>query len=213
MTALKEGQATITAKAGDKEASCSVTVKKHIVAVTSITLNKSELPLVKGASETLVATVKPDDATDKTVSWSSSNTDVASVDQTGKVTALAGGSAVITAKAGEKEATCAVTVTVPVESISLDKTSITLVEEQSTVITATVKPDDASDKTVTWSSNNPNVATVDQTGVVTAVGVGNAIITARIGDKAATCQVVVTQKTPPGIDDPEGFEDGGEQEW
>lgn len=189
VTAVAGGSATITAKSGDKQATCMVTVT---VPVTSVTLNKSSLALNKGLSETLTATVKPDDATDKKATWSSSNTGVATVDQNGKVTAVAGGSATITAKAGDKQATCVVTVTVPVSSVTLNKTSLALIKGQSETLTATVKPDDATDKKITWSSSNTGVATVDQNGKVTAVGGGSATITAKSGNKQATCTVTVT---------------------
>ncbi len=189
VTAVAGGSATITAKAGDKQATCAVTVT---VPVSSLTLNKSELALIKGQSETLTATVKPDDATDKKVTWSSSNTAIATVDQNGKITAVAGGSATIIAKNGDNQATCAVTVTVPVSSVTLNKSELALIKGQSETLTATVKPDDATDKKVTWSSSNSSVATVDQYGKVTAVAGGSATITAKIGDKQATCAVTVT---------------------
>lgn len=190
--ALKEGTTTISAKAGEKTATCSVVVAKKIIAVTSVSLNKTELSLTKGQSETLVATIKPDDATDKTVSWSSSNTGVATVED-GKVTAVGGGEATITAKAGEFEATCHITVTVPVTSISLDKTTMTIEEGTTASLTATVQPNDASDKSVEWSSSDESVAMVEN-GTVTAVKEGSATIMARAGDKTAECKVTVSKK-------------------
>ena len=193
VTAVKEGKATITAKAGGKQASCSITVAKRVIAVESITLNKSELALEKGDSETLVATVKPDDATNRSVTWSSSDDKVASIDQAGKITAIGGGEAIISAKAGEKTATCKVTVTVPIESISLDNTSLSLEEGQSATLVATVKPDDASDKTVSWGSSDEKIATVEN-GKVSAIKEGSVTITAAAGDKKATCKVTVQKK-------------------
>ena len=192
VTAVKEGSAVITAKAGAKEAKCAVTVQKKVIPVSSITLSKNTLSLVKGASETLMATVSPEDATDKTVTWSSSNAEVASVDENGKVTAKASGEAIITAKAGEKSATCTVTVIVPVESISLNTNTLSLVKGESATLTATVKPDDASDKTVTWGSTNSDVAEVDQQGKVVAKSSGKATITSSAGGKTASCTVSVT---------------------
>ena len=190
VSALKEGMAYIIAKAGNKTASCTVTVKKKVVDVTSVSLNKTTLALKKGESETLVATVLPEDATDKTVTWTSSDTSVARVDQTGKVTATGGGSATITANAGENMAKCTVTVTVPVESVTLDVTSVTLEEWQTILITATVSPADATNKTVNWSSSNTGVASVVG-GLITAKSEGVAVITAKAGDKTATCNVTV----------------------
>ena len=115
VTAIGVGKTTITYTIGGKEASCEVTVTPRTISVESITLNKTQLSLVKGATETLAATVLPTTATDKTVIWESSDTVVATV-KDGIVTAVAAGNATITAKAGEKTATCAVTVTNPSNS-------------------------------------------------------------------------------------------------
>ena len=115
VTAIGVGKTTITYTIGGKEASCEVTVTPRTISVESITLNKPQLSLVKGATETLTATVLPTTATDKTVIWESSDTAVATV-KDGIVTAVAAGNATITAKAGEKTATCAVTVTNPSNS-------------------------------------------------------------------------------------------------
>ena len=115
VTALKEGQTQITVTVDGQTASCTVTVTPRTISVESITLNKTQLSLVKGATETLTATVLPTTATNKTVIWESSDTAVATV-KDGIVTAVAAGNATITAKAGEKTATCAVTVTNPSNS-------------------------------------------------------------------------------------------------
>lgn len=194
VTAVAEGFSTITASCGGKSATCLVTVSKGYVAVSSVALNKTEIVLEKDKTETLIATVNPSDATDQTVTWSSSASSVASVDNRGKVTAVAGGNAVITAKAGDKQATCTVTVIVPVESISLDRESVTLEEEATTTLVATVKPDDATDKSVSWSSSNNEVATVEENGKVIAIKEGEATITAKAGEKTVTCKVIVQKK-------------------
>ncbi len=173
----------------------------QVVAVSSVSLNKTTLTLEVGASETLTATVKPDNATDKTVTWSTSNAAVATVSG-GKVVAVQVGEATITAKAGEKEASCKVTVNaavVAVESVTLDKTAITLAPSQSETLTATVAPEDATDKTVTWSTSNATVATVAN-GVVTARQDGEATITAKAGEKEATCKVTVITSTIEVLD-------------
>ena len=189
VTAVGEGTATITAEVGGESATCTVTVE---TLVESITLDKTELEMVKGDTETLKATVLPETAGEVKVTWSSSDEKIATVDGNGKVTATGAGEATVTAKAGEKEATCKVTVKVPVESISLDKTSLKLKEGASAVLVATVKPDDATAKTVTWSSSDEKIATVDKDGKVTAVKEGTAVITAKAGDKTATCDVLVS---------------------
>ena len=195
VVAIAEGNTTITASAGGKSATCAITVKKKGIAVNSVELNKSELSLIEGDSETLTATVKPDDATDKTVTWSSSDSSIAKVDD-GKVTAIKEGETTVTVKAGTKTATCKVTVSkkvIAVESIELDKTSIDLVEGDSETLTATVKPDNATDKTVTWNTSDSAIATVEN-GKVFAVKEGETTITAKAGDKSATCKVIVNKK-------------------
>ena len=188
ITAKKSGEATITAKSGSCIAECKVTIT---VSAESVTLDKTSLSLAIGESATLTATVKPDDATDKTVAWSSSDESVAKVDN-GKVTAVKSGKATVTAKCGVKTAECAVTVTVPVSSITLDKTTLSLVIGESFTLTATVKPDDATDKTVIWSSSDESVARVDN-GKVTAVNAGQAKISAAVGNITTSCNVVVYQ--------------------
>ena len=191
VTAIAEGRSAILAKAGGETSTCIVTVSRKQVAVTSITLNKNSVSLKKGESVTLVATVSPADATYKALSWSSSNAGVASVDSNGKVTALADGSATITVKADDMQANCVVTVTVPLESISLDKSEITLYKGQSETLVATVIPDDATENKVSWMSSNMTIATVESNGKVTAVGGGQATITAKAGGKVASCIVKV----------------------
>jgi len=198
ITAVMEGEATITAKVGEKSATCRVVVSKKVIPVASIELNKTELALIKGQSETLMATVKPDDATDKTVTWSSSNSNVAEVDQTGKIAAMNGGSATVKATAGDKEVACVVTVTVPVESVILDKTELSMMEGDEMTLTATVAPNDVTDKTVVWSTSDATIATVDN-GKIIAIKEGGAVISAKCGDKSATCDVVVEAYNPDAI--------------
>lgn len=189
--AVKEGQAVITATAGAKSARCTVMVSKKIVPVTSVSLDRTSLSLIKGETATLIATVSPSDATDKNVTWTSSDATIASVDLTGKVTALAGGNVTIKAAAGEKFATCTVTITVPVSSVSLDHTSLALNKGESATLTATINPSDATDKTVTWKTSNASVVTVAN-GVVKAIGGGVATVTVEASGKTATCAVNVT---------------------
>ena len=194
---LSEGKATVTATAGGQSASCEVTVSQDVVPVASVGLDRTSVTLEEKQRTQLIATVSPGDATDKTVTWSSSDATVASVTKDGKVTGLKGGSVTVTAKAGEKSAQCSVTVTVPVEDVSLDRTSVTLEEKQTTTLVATVSPSDATDKTVTWSSSDSDVATVDQNGKVTAVKEGVATVEAEVGGKSATCSVTVSKAVVP----------------
>ena len=196
VTAKAAGEAIITAKVGDKQVTCNVKVTAAEVAVESVTLDQSSLELIAGKEATLTATVKPDNATNRTVAWESNATNVATVDNNGKVTAKAAGEAIITAKVGDKQVTCNVKVTaaeVAVESVTLDQSSLELIAGKEATLTATVKPDNATNRTVAWESNATNVATVDNNGKVTAKAEGTAIITAKAGDKTATCTVTVTK--------------------
>ena len=198
VVAVKEGKATITAKAGEKEATCLVTVAKKIIPVSSVEISQPALTLVEGDEATLSATVLPADATDPSVTWSTSDASVATVSG-GKVKAVAPGKATITAKAGEKEATCTVTVEkrfIPVSSIALNQPALTLVEGDEATLSATVLPADATDPGVAWSTSDASVATVEA-GKVKAVAPGKATITARAGEKEATCAVMVEKKLIP----------------
>lgn len=193
VTAIKEGITTITASAGGKSATCSVKVSTRVVAVTSITLDKTSLSMKVGETETITATVNPDNASDKSVVWGSSDVSVATVSD-GTITAKKSGEAIISAKSGSCIAKCKVTITVSTESITLDKTSLSLVVGETAQLTATVKPDDATDKNVAWASSDESVAKVSN-GKVTAVKSGKATITAKCGDKIAECAVTVTVPT------------------
>ena len=209
VTAVKEGTATITAKAGEKTATCAVTVEKKVIAVESVTIDKTTLTLVEGETATLTATVAPENATDKTVTWTSSDAAVATVDAEGKVTAVKEGTATITAKAGEKTATCQVTVNkkvVVVETVTLSLSSAQILVSEILRLTATVKPDNASDKTVTWTSSTPSVATVSDAGVVSGVAPGTTTIKAVSGSASAQCVVTVINFDPGSS---EGIGDGG----
>lgn len=175
------------------------------VAVTGVTLDKTELSIAEGKKSQLTATVLPANADNKKISWSSNKESVATVDQNGWVTAVAQGSAVITVTTedGNKTATCAVIVTaaadpVHVTSVSLDKTELTLKVGESNTLKATVNPADADDPSVTWSSNKSSIASVDANGKVTGVAEGTAVITVttKDGNKTATCTVTVTAATP-----------------
>ncbi|MGM9739026.1 MAG: Ig-like domain-containing protein [Candidatus Cryptobacteroides sp.] len=192
ITALKLGTASITAKAGEKTASCKVTVEPTPVA--NVALDKDNVTLKVGEKATLQATVGPEDATDKTLTWTSSDPTVATVED-GVITALKLGTASITAKAGDKTASCQVTVEpTPVASVTLDRDNVTLKVGEKATLQATVGPEDATDKTLTWTSSDPTVATVED-GVITALKLGTASITAKAGDKTASCQVTV-EPTP-----------------
>lgn len=195
------GNGHINEKTGAGEAVGSV--KIDVTKVDRVTLEPNTLTLEKGEKETLTATVAPTNATNKGVTWSSSNPEVATVDN-GVVTAVSAGEAIITVTTedGAKTATCKVTVnapqTVPVTGVTLTKTELTLAEGGSEKLTATVEPANATNQTVTWSSNNEQVATVAD-GTVTAVKAGTAtiMVTTADGSKTAACEVTVNAPTKP----------------
>ena len=176
----------------------SITIKYVPVKVSSIKLSQTSLSLTLGNSKTLSATVTPSNADNKVLQWSSSNTKVATVNQSGKVTSVSTGTATIYAKATDgsgKQATCSVTVTgIKVSSITVSPTSVSLKPGETKSITATVSPANAENKNLQWTSSNTKVATVNQSGTVTAVSDGTATIYARALDgsgKQATCSVTV----------------------
>ena len=173
--------------------------KKEVeVAVTSVQVKPASLSLLVGEKNSLTATVQPAEATDKTVRWSSSNPAVATVDETGNVTAVAEGTATITASAGKVSGSCQVTVNkqiVFVTSVTLDQEDISLEKGSSIVLKATVKPDDATAKDLEWSSSAEEVVSVDENGQVTAIGGGEAVVTAEAimsQGARATCHFTVT---------------------
>ena len=196
VTAIGEGTAIITVKTiNNKTATCNVTVNKKVVMPKSVTLNKSELRLIVGDTYTLTAAITPSDATDKTLSWSSSNTKVATV-KNGKVTAIGKGTAIITVKTyNNKVATCTITVKeIDVKSITLNKNSISTTRGNNVTLKATISPSDATNKTVSWTSSNTKIATV-KNGIVTPVGGGTTTITAKtVNGKTATTTITVVSE-------------------
>jgi predicted outer membrane repeat protein len=167
-----------------------------IIGVLGVTLDRSSLRLSSGTTGTLVATVEPDFATDKSVTWSSSNESVATVAD-GVVTAVSDGTATITVTTvnGGFTATCNVTVYTPVTGVSLNEEAITLEVSETFTLVATITPAGATDQTVGWVSGNQSVATVNNSGLVTAVSAGTATISVVTVDGSfiATCDVTVIE--------------------
>ena len=193
---LKNGSGTaVSLSPGERVVFGEISVPKKIVHVTGVTLNKTALSLVNGTNETLIATVAPNDAADKSVNWSSSNESVATVNSSGKVTAKAVGTTTITVTTvdGGKTATCTVTVTpILVSSISLSNASVNV--GSTVTLTPTISPSNAANKNVTWSSSDTGKATVNSSGVVTGVSAGTVTITATAQDGSGvsgSCTVTV----------------------
>ncbi|MGN0804197.1 MAG: Ig-like domain-containing protein [Candidatus Coproplasma sp.] len=202
VTALKAGEITITATSAENEAlsaSCTYTITN--VAPTSVTLNTASVTIAVGDTLNLTATVAPTNATVKTVTWKSSNTSVATVDANGKVTAVGTGSVTITATADDATsvtATCTITVKdeiVKVTGIALNYSNEKLNVGDTLQLIVTVTPDNAEDKSVTWTTSNSAIATVSTDGLVTVVGEGSVVITAtsNINSSAtATCTITAS---------------------
>ena len=164
------------------------------VPATSVTLSATELKLAKGASSMLVATIEPANFTDE-VSWKSSNESVVTIADDGTVKAVGIGEATIKLVVGSVSASCKVTVVQPVTSIALNKTKLEIEDLQTFQLVATVKPSNAENPAIEWTSSDESVATVDETGLVTAVSKGTATVTVSALDGSGvknTCKVTVT---------------------
>lgn len=193
VTALGNGKATITATAGDQVDSITVTV---VTPASGVELDAESLTLyIGGDASKLTARVLPAIASDKDVLWASSDDGVVTVDGDGVVFPAGVGSATVTATTvdGGFTASCAVTVGEHVSGIELDKGEISIIGAGTAELRATVSPDAALDKSVTWSTSDASVATVDESGLVTATGKGSAVVTATStdGDLSASCKVSV----------------------
>lgn len=196
LTALAEGSAVITATCGGYSAICEISVVIPIIEVSSITLSKSSLSITEGDSVTITASVHPSNATDKSIIWSSNDTDIAEVSESGVISAKVPGNCVITATANNgKFASCNLTVNeriIAVSSISLSESNISLTEGDEHELIATILPENATNKTITWASSKNSVATVTN-GTITAVTSGSATITAITNNgKTASCVVNVS---------------------
>ena len=188
VSAIAVGTATITATASGKTATCEVTVTPK--GISSIKLDKSTASLSIKEVLTLSATIEPADA-DETLTWTSSDENVVKVEN-GKITAVGKGTATITASAGTLKVSCEVTVTYPIKSISLNKSTAQIEEDGTITLKATVNTEDP-DVKVEWSSEDSSIASVDDNGEVKGMKVGETTITAKAGDKSATCEVTVKE--------------------
>jgi Zn-dependent metalloprotease/uncharacterized protein YjdB/fibronectin type 3 domain-containing protein len=195
LTAVGEGEAAITVTTADGGYAAECSVIAHWMPTTGVSLNKTETGLKIGETLGLIASMEPIDASNRNVTWSSSDNSVATVDNKGIVTPTGKGTTTITVttEEGGYTASCSVTVTKPVKEVILDKTTAGLKVGESTNLTATVSPTDASNIEISWSSSNNSIAAVDDTGRVTATGLGTAriTVTAADGGLTANCDIIV----------------------
>ena len=196
VTAVGKGTAVITCKTSDtgKTAVCKVTVTKKID-VKSLSLNKTKKTLNKGSTYQLKATINPSNASNKGVTWKSTNSSIATVSSSGLVTAKKNGTAKIicTSNDGKYTAVCKITVKTKVNGVSLDRTKTTVYVGGRKQLTATISPKGASNKNVKWRSSDKSVATVSSDGKITGKAPGSAVITCTTEDGAykASCVVAV----------------------
>lgn len=220
VTAVGSGSASITASApsgASDTVTITVTGSAETIPVSSVRLNKYSATIYMGEEPLhLTATVLPEDAEYSGVTWTSSNTGAATVDQTGKVTPVGPGVAVVTASAGGYKASCVVTVQaarVRVESIAFESEEIEIpLLGSGTTLLPVITPTEATVKTVTWVSSDERVAVVSRTGIVTPIAVGETTITVTTldGGKTASILVRVVASAQPGDINMDGYVDAGD---
>ena len=207
VTGKKVGTATITAETSNGlKATAEVIVKE--IAVTKVTLSETTATMTIGGELELTATIEPKNATDQRLTWSSSDTGVATVDSNGKVTAKGAGTATITATAASGiTAACEITVSdevIEVTAVTLDRTEATVKVGKSLQLTATIEPSGATDQKLEWTSSDSDIAIVTD-GRVTGVAPGEVTITVKTTNgKTATCTITV--KKTKGVPDVPGVE-------
>jgi len=200
VTGKTVGSTKITVKtANGKSASCAVTVTKEILP-TAVTLKPLISSVPSGNQTKIIATVFPENAGNKSITFSSADTAIATVDKQGSVSAKKKGVVLITAKTHNgMVAVCAVTVTAPIpaDSVKVSQAKLSLQSGKTATVAATVAPSNVSNKTVAWSSSKTAVATVSSAGKITAKTAGTAVITAKSHNgKLAKCTVTVTASKP-----------------
>lgn len=199
VTAKAPGTVTITADVNGKKASCTYTIKAPL---KGISLGQ-DFEILKGQSKKISVTYNPTDTTDdKTARWNSSDEEVATVDENGNITAKKEGTTTITATVGNYNDTVEVTVTeIPLGSIAITEIIDTIDRGQTHKFGITYNPEDTTDdKTVTWTTSDEEIATIDEDGVLTAKKEGTVDITAKVGEKTDTITVEVKEYHLKGLD-------------
>lgn len=181
--------------------SCSLFQGKSGTAIKAFELSESQIQLSANESRDLEINIEPADIDPANVQWTSSDTNVATVDINGNVVAVGTGACSVTAQLGNAKAVCVVVVAQSVpEKLTLSETDIELTAGEGISLSCTVSPDDAFSKAVFWSSSDITVASVDQNGNITAVGEGNCVITATaVNGITASCDISVTSILPETV--------------
>jgi len=191
---------TVTTVDGSKTATCKVTVP---INVTGISLGKTVTTIKLGAKQSLPIKISPTNATNKSITWTSSMPSVANVDDKGKITGLSFGKTLITATTvdGNKVATCELSVGIPVTKIALNKKEVTINEREDETLIDTVTPINATNQNVIWESSDNSIATVNSSGKISGISGGTVTITATTqdGGKMAKCKATVVTGNYPVI--------------
>ena len=190
------------------------------IKATAASLDKTELTINKGAAAQLNLSVTPENFTD-IVDWKSTDTNIVTVSDNGVVKAVGVGTATVKVTVGDVSTTCKVTVLQPVTGIDLNKSSLTMDALGTFQMTASVYPDSANDKRITWSSSDPAIASVDENGLVTALKKGTATITAAAMDGSgvkSTCKVTVSNTAyvctdPAQLESPHNYDNSCTDVW
>ena len=190
------------------------------IKATTASLDKTELTINKGAAAQLNLSVTPENFTD-IVDWKSTDTNIVTVSDNGVVKAVGIGTATVKVTVGDVSTTCKVTVLQPVTGINLNKSSLTMDALGTFQMTASVYPDGANDKRITWSSSDPAIASVDENGLVTALKKGTATITAAAMDGSgvkSTCKVMVSNTAyvctdPAQLESPHNYDNSCTDVW
>ncbi len=202
VSTIAEGTVTITATSVENDQisnTSTIAVETSIVEVTEITITPSTFSLAIGGTQQLLATVLPEDATNKEVIWTSNDTTIVTVDDNGNVTAISEGTVTITATSVENDQMNS-TSTITVEASIIEVTEIQIISATSSIaigdigkITISIVPENATNKEVTWSSSDTTIATVDDNGNITAINEGTVAITvASVEDPQITVSTDIT---------------------
>lgn len=189
------GKAKISATTGDLFGTCEVAVNP--ILAEKVILSDDKISLFVGSSKVLTATVEPENTTNKAITWSSANEQIAEVSEEGVILAIGEGKTTITATCGTASASCEVTIEpVRVTGVKLSEENLKLEMTDMIQLSATVIPENATNKKVIWTSEDTNIATVDENGLVSGINEGGTriVATTEDGNFTAFCDVVVTLK-------------------
>lgn len=185
------GKAIISVSSGNYSARCQITVTNR--KAESVTIEPSELSIVKCEETTLKATIQPADSDERIILWSTSDETIASIDENGKLTANSVGKVTIKAAVGEVFGTCDVTVEgIPADGLAIEPSNADVLPGYNIKLKTVITPDNSDERDVKWGSSDESICTVNNEGVVNTLSIGKATITAKLGKFTANCEITVT---------------------